>query len=355
LDNRAVWEAVRGRLEDLVLEGRFILGPEVEAFESAAAQAFGCDWAVGTSSGTSAITLALRAAPLPPGSRVAVPANTFYAVLEAVVRAGHVPVIIDHGPDHVVGREELAGADVAAVVAVHLYGLPVDMAPLMTLAAERDWWVLEDCSQAHGASIGHRPVGSFGHAAAFSAYPTKNLGAWGDAGFVTGSDPALRDRIAALRHHGQRRSNVHEAVGATERLDAIQAVVLTEKLRRLAGEVEARRRAADRYRRALAGAGIDLPGDRGDRRHAYHLFVVRVPNRDRVRDRLAAAGIGSAVHYPVPIHLQPGARELAMVPETPRRAEAWAAELLSLPMYPSLSPEEVDRVATALRVAVDGT
>jgi len=143
-------------------------------------------------------------------------------------------------------------------------------------------------------------------------------------------------------------------VGATERLDGIQALVLSEKLRLLAGEVEARRLAADRYRRALDGAGLELPGDRGDRRHAYHLFVVRVPNRDRVRERLAAAGIGSAVHYPVPIHLQPGARERAKVPETPRRAEAWAPELLSLPMYPSLSPGDTDRVATALREAIGG-
>jgi dTDP-4-amino-4,6-dideoxygalactose transaminase len=352
LDNRAAWEAVRERLEDLVLSGRFILGPEVEEFEARAAEAFGCTWAVGTSSGTSAIALALRAAPIDPGSRVAIPANTFYAVLEAVIQAGHMPVVVDHGTDHVVACEQLERVDVRAVVAVHLYGLPVDMRPLMRMADERGWWVLEDCSQAHGSSIGGRPTGSFGHAAAFSAYPTKNLGAWGDAGFVTGSDAAMRDRIASLRHHGQRQSNVHENLGATERLDAIQALVLTEKLRLLPQEVEARRRVADRYRLALGGTDLELPGDRGDRRHAFNLFVVRLSNRDAVRTRLADAGIGSGVHYPIPIHLQPGARNRAIVPSPPRRAEAWASQVLSLPMYPSLTPDEVDRVAAVLLEAM---
>jgi dTDP-4-amino-4,6-dideoxygalactose transaminase len=353
LDNRATWEAVHDRLEDLVLSGRFILGAEVEEFESKAAQAFGCSWAVGTSSGTSAITLALRAAPIPPRSRVALPANTFYAVLEAVVQAGHVPVVIDHGPDHVVTSEELERVEARAVVAVHLYGLPVDMDPLIRMAQDRGWWVLEDCSQAHGSTIRGRPVGSFGDAAAFSAYPTKNLGAWGDAGFVTGSDPELRDRIAALRHHGQRRPSIHEEVGATERLDAIQALVLTEKLRLLPQETEARRGVADRYREALRSTDLDLPGDRGDRRHSYQLFVIRVPDRDRVRACLADAGIGTGIHYPIPIHLQPGAQGRADVPATPRRAEAWAPHLLSLPMYPSLTAAEVGRVAAVLREAME--
>jgi dTDP-4-amino-4,6-dideoxygalactose transaminase len=352
LDNAEVWTAIEPRLKELVLSGQFILGPLVEEFEAAAARTFGCPWAVGTASGMSALVLALRAAPLQAGSRVALPANTFFAVFEAVVLAGHIPIITDHDEDYLLSPELLEPLDVQAVVPVHLYGLPVDMGPLMAMAEDREWWVLEDASQAHGATVGGRPIGSFGHAAAFSAYPTKNLGAWGDAGFVTGSDPQLRDRIRALTHHGQREPNVHGDVGGTDRLDAMQAVVLTEKLGRLPMEVDARRRVASWYAEALDPLGLDLPGDRVDRLHAYHQFVVRVPRRDRVREHLAKAGIGTGIHYPTPIHLQPGARGRCEVPVTPKRAEAWAGELLSLPMFPGLTKDEVGRVAAGLRAAL---
>jgi dTDP-4-amino-4,6-dideoxygalactose transaminase len=352
LDNTEVWEAVLPRLRELVLSGQFVLAPVVQEFEAAAAEAFGASWAVGTSSGMSALQLALRAAPLAPGSRVAVPANTFYAVFEAVVAAGHVPVITDHDQDYLLSAEHVEPLDVAAIVPVHLYGLPADMGPLMDLARDRGWWVLEDASQAHGATVGGRPIGGMGDAAAFSAYPTKNLGAWGDAGFVTGSDQELCARIRSLRHHGQRQTNVHETIGGTDRLDSLQAVVLIEKLRRLPGEVEARRRVASWYQEALAPLDLELPGDRGDRRHAFHQFVIRVPDRDRVREELAAAGIGSGIHYPTPIHLQPGATGLGEVPTTPKRAEEWAGQLLSLPMFPGLTQSEVDRVAAALSASL---
>ena len=355
LDNAEVWSAVRPRLEALIQSGVFVLGPAVEEFEAAAARAFGCPWAIGTASGMSALVLALRAAPLEPGARVALPANTFYAVFEAVVSAGHIPVITDHDQDYVVSAEVLEPLDVDAVVAVHLYGLPVDMAQVLELATERSWWVLEDASQAHGATIDGRPVGSWGHAAAFSAYPTKNLGAWGDAGFVTGTDPEVARRIRSLRHHAQSEPNVHDNVGGTDRLDAIQAVVLTEKLRRLPDEVRARRRVAGWYREALAHLGLDLPGDRDDRIHAYHQFVIRVPDRDRVRARMVELGVGTGIHYPTPIHLQPGARDRCEVPETPKRAEEWAGELLSLPMFPGLTRDQVDRVASSLASALART
>lgn len=321
-------------------------------FEEAAARSFGCGWAVGTSSGTSALTLALRGAGLEGRSRVGVPANTFFATLEAVANAGHIPVVMDVGEDHLLGVENLEGRDLDAVIPVHLYGLPVDMAPLLEQAAANGWWVLEDCSQAHGASIDGRPVGSFGAASGFSAYPTKNLGAWGDAGFVTGSDRGLRDTIRALRHHGQRECNVHEAISGTERLDGLQALVLTEKLKLLPGEVAARRSVAEWYREALADLDFDLPSDLGSRRHACHQFVVRVPDRNRVRTRLQELGIATGVHYPTPVHLQPGARGVCEVPERPRVAERLAGEVLSLPMYPGLSREQVERVAAALRQAL---
>lgn len=353
LDNEDVWNALEPRIKDLVLRGGFVLGPELEEFEAAAAEAFGCDWAVGVSSGTSALFLALRAAPgLSSGARVALPANTFFATFEAVVTAGMEPVVVDQDDDHLIDLDRLAEADVEAVIPVHLYGLPVDMPRLMDLAADSGWWVLEDCSQAHGATIEGRPIGSFGDAAAFSAYPTKNLGAWGDAGFVTGSDPQVAGRIRALRHHAQETPNVHADVGGTERLDNLQALVLTEKLTRLPRELEARRRIAARYRELLGDAVADLPGDRGTRLHAYHQFVVQVPERDRILEALRAAGIGASIHYPTPVHRQPAAAGRTKLAGSVERAEAAASRILSLPIYPGLRDDEVEEVAAALLAAL---
>jgi dTDP-3-amino-3,4,6-trideoxy-alpha-D-glucose transaminase len=352
LDNSDVWEVVHDRLRDLVQRGEFLFGPELEEFEALAAETFGCEWAVGVSSGTAALILALRAAPLRPGSRVAVPANTFFATFEAVVLAGHVPVVVDNDRDYSLSLEALDRIDVDAVVPVHLYGLPADMSALSALAAERGWWLLEDCAQAHGADVAGRPVGSLGDAGAFSCYPTKNVGAWGDAGFVTGSDPEMEVRIRALRHHAQGEANVHTDIGSADRMDNIQALVVGEKLARLPGEVEARRRVAGWYREELADLGLDLPSDRGDRRHVFHQFVVRVPERDGIVARMAEFGVGTAVHYPTPVHLQPGAAGRCEVPFRPQRAERWAGEILSLPLYPSLTQSEVERVADSLRAAL---
>jgi dTDP-4-amino-4,6-dideoxygalactose transaminase len=352
LDNAATWEAIRPELERLVKNGQFILGDAVEEFERRAAAAFACRWAVGTSSGTSALVLALRAAGLPLGARVAIPANTFFATLEAVVIAGHEPVVVDVDEDHLIDLDQLAELRLDAVIPVHLYGLPVDMPALVSLANEHGWWLLEDASQAHGATIGDRPVGSFGDAAAFSAYPTKNLGAWGDAGFVTGTDPAVADHITALRHHGQRSPNVHGLIGGTERLDAIQALVLTAKLSTLADDVARRRDVASRYRSSLDGLDIHTPHDVDDRHHAYHQFVIRAPRRDDLRTALNERGVETGIHYPTPVHLQPAARGVVDVPRQPRRAERYAREILSLPMYPSLGDEAVSAVAEAIRGAL---
>lgn len=348
LDNADVWEALAPRIEGLVKRGGFVLGPELDEFEGAAAKAFGCRWAVGTSSGTSALWMALRALGLSPGARVALPANTFFATCEAVLIAGMTPVIVDNDDDYLIDLDALDGLDVDAVIPVHLYGLPVDMARLSELAARNGWRVLEDCSQAHGATAGGRIAGSIGDAGAFSAYPTKNLGAWGDAGFVTGSDDEVAAALRSLRHHGQREPNVHSEVGSTERLDNLQAMVLTEKLRRLPAEIAARREVAGWYRDALDGLDLVLPGDRGDRVHVYHQFVVRVPRRDEVREGLRDLGIGSGVHYPIPVHRQPGVAGVCDVAQEPKRAEAWADELLSLPFFPSLTQDEVERVGAAL-------
>jgi dTDP-4-amino-4,6-dideoxygalactose transaminase len=263
-------------------------------------------------------------------------------------------VVVDNDPDFSISIGSLDRLELGAVVPVHLYGLPADMPSLSEMAAERGWWLLEDCAQAHGASVAGRSVGSLGDAGAFSCYPTKNVGAWGDAGFVTGSDPGMQTRIRALRHHAQGEPNVHSEIGSADRMDSIQALVLGEKLTRLPREVEARRRVAGWYREELADLDLDLPSDRGDRRHAFHQFVVRVPERDRIVARMAELGVGTAVHYPTPVHLQPGAAGRCEVPFRPVRAERWAAEILSLPMYPSLTENEVARVTGALRIALRG-
>jgi dTDP-4-amino-4,6-dideoxygalactose transaminase len=349
LDNSGIFEALLPRLRDLVARGAFILGPELAEFEAAAAAAFGCSWAVGTSSGTSALALALQAALIPRGAKVAIPANTFFATAEAVVHAGHVPVVIDHDEDDLLDLDALKDLEISAVIAVHLHGLPVDMDRLGRLAAERDWWVLEDAAQAHGASVSGHPVGSLGDAAAFSAYPTKNLGAWGDAGFVTGNDEELGERIRALRHHGQSRANQHELIGGTDRLDNLQALVLTEKLRRLPAEVERRREVATWYAEDLADSGLLLPGDRGNRRHAFHHYAVRVSQREHFRAWLSEAGIDTGVHYPAPVHLQPGLVGRCDLAGSLKNAEASSSETVSLPMYPSLTREQVARVTSAVQ------
>lgn len=351
LDNREVWEALLPRLEDMVLAGRFTLGPELDAFEREASVRFGTAWCVGVSSGTAALSMVLRAA-LPPGARVAIPANTFFATFEAVSYAGHRPVIVDIDRDHLLDLDALDGLNLDAVIPVHLFGLPVDMTRLAGMARANGWFVLEDASQAHGASVRGKPVGSLGDAAGFSAYPTKNLGAWGDAGFITGNDKALEEKLRALRHHGQSQPNVHKLIGGTDRLDNLQALVLSEKLLRLDAEVEARRWIAARYRAELEGVFEDLPGDRKDRTHVFHQFVVRVPERDRVRRDLEEHGVSTSTHYPTPVHLQPAARGACDVPERPDRAEASAREIVSLPMFPGLTEEQGHRVAVCLKEAM---
>lgn len=355
LNNDDTWEALYPQIRDLVIEGRFILGPELDEFERAAAERFGCDWCVGTSSGTSALTLALRAAGLPDGARVALPANTFFATFEAVMAAGLTPVLLDHDRDYLIDLEKLASADVEAVIAVHLYGLPVDMEPLMQLARARGWWVVEDCAQAHGATVDGRPVGSLGNVGAFSAYPTKNLGAWGDAGFVVGTDRSVEETLRALRHHGQERPNEHKYVSGTDRMDNIQALVLTHKLGLLSEEIAERRRIAEDYRAALSDDIPDLPRDRGSRRHAFHQFVIRVDARDAVRETLFRWGVSTSVHYPTPIHRQPGAAGLFEIHNEATRAESWAHQLLSLPMHRYLTTADMEHVAKALRAAISSS
>jgi dTDP-4-amino-4,6-dideoxygalactose transaminase len=336
----------------------WILGEEVEAFETAFADYCEAGYAVGTDSGLSALELILRAAGVGPGDEVITAANTFIATALAITHAGATPVLVDIEPETGnLDPRELEGAitpRTAAVVPVHLYGCPADMDAITPVARRHGLLVVEDACQAHGARYRGRRVGSLGDAAAFSFYPAKNLGAFGDAGAVVTNRPELADAIRTLRHYGQRSKYEHVVKGFNRRLDTAQAGVLRVKLRHL-DEWNARRRdrAAD-YTELLDRDAVSVPAPSGRDEPVWHLYVIRVPARDAVRADLGHRGIQTGIHYPVPIHLQPAYEDLGYrvgsFPETERQA----AEVLSLPMYPELPPVSVAHVASALREHVAG-
>ncbi|HZA83846.1 MAG TPA: DegT/DnrJ/EryC1/StrS family aminotransferase [Actinomycetes bacterium] len=363
VDVRAAYLAQQAELDAAVAGvvggGGFILGPEVEAFEAAFAGFCGTRRAVGVASGTAAIHLALAALGVGPGDDVVTVAHTFTASAEAVAHAGARPRFVD--VDDATGGMDpkaLAGAvaGATAVLPVHLYGLPVDMPGILAVAGEAGLPVVEDAAQAHGATVAAddgeppRRAGSVGRLAAFSFYPGKNLGAFGDAGAVTTDDEELAERVARLRDHGRTSKYEHAEVGWGERLDALQAAVLRVKLRRLEAGNAARERLARRYDEALAGVGDLVPPARVEgRTSAWHLYVVRTGHRDELLAACRAAGIGAGAHYPVPLHLQPAWRHLGHARGDLPVTEAWAAECLSLPLYPELTEAQQDRVVETVR------
>ncbi len=330
---------------------RFTLGPEVEAFELEYADYCGVSHAVGVSSGTDALALTLRALEIGPGDEVLVPANSFIATAEAVSLVGAVPRFLDvdrqTGLITAEGTEPAIGRHTRCVIAVHLYGRTAELDPIVALARDRGLAVIEDACQAHGASIAGRRVGTLGHAGCFSFYPAKNLGAWGDAGAVVTSDVQLADRVRLMRAHGERVRYRHELVGTTARLDALQAAILRVKLRRLDAWNDCRRRAGAALTAALRDAPVIppvAPSPGGD--HVFHQFVVESQDRGALRAHLAARGISTAVHYPVPTHQTPAYADVvsARLPV----AEGLAGRILSLPIYPAMTDEEIDRVAEAV-------
>ena len=342
--------------EGIARSGAFTLAGELDEFEAAFADYCGAAHCVGISDGTEALRLALLALGAGPGREVVTAPSTFIATLEAIQATGARPVLVDIDPGtRCMDPERLAGAlgpDTAAVVPVHLYGRP---APMDEIRAACDGVpVLEDAAQAHGAALDGRRTGTLGTAAAFSFYPTKNLGALGDAGAVVTDDAELADVLRSLRHHGHAPgdANDHVRVGATSRLDNLQAALLSVKLPHLDGWNAERREAAARYREALAGLPLELPpDDPSGGSQVFHLFAVEVDDRDRVRAALGDAGVGAAVHYPRPAHLNPAWSTLGARGDFPA-AERLAERTLSLPMFPGITAEEVDRVAEALRAAL---
>ena len=329
--------------------GQYILGPELEAFEQEFAAWLGTAGAVGVANGTDALELALHALGLGPGDKVVTVANTASATAAAIGATGARPVFADIEPAtmllDVAALEtmltELRDPKIKAVVPVHLYGQAVDMPRLMALAARHNLVVVEDCAQAHGAAIGERRAGTWGQLAAFSFYPTKNLGAFGDAGAVAGSDPLLLEKVRLLRQYGWRKRYISDAPGRNSRLDEIQAAILRVKLIRLRAENRQRDHLARQYLAGLQATPLRLPVVRDGRTHCWHQFAVRTPRREELRAHLEKLHILCGILYPVPIHRQPAYHDAALsLPHT----EQACAEVLSLPLHPGLTSEDVARV-----------
>ena len=349
----ALLEELLAAVERIARAGAFTGGAEVEAFEAEFADYCGTRHAVGLSSGTEALALALRALEIGPGDEVIVPANSFIATAEAVTLVGATPRFVDVDPTTaLISAEQVApaiGPRTRAVIPVHLYGRTVDLGPLVVLARHSGLAVIEDACQAHGAWVAPgRRAGSVGDCAAFSFYPAKNLGAWGDAGGLVTNDDAIADRVRLLRSHGERPRYHHLVPGTTARMDGIQAAVLRIKLRRLDAWNAARRRIAAVLSGELAGApvGRPLPVASGD--HVYHQFVVRSAEREELRRHLGREGISTGVHYPVAIHRSPAYRSAGLGHHSLPVAESLAATVCSLPMHPSLTREEIGRLAAAV-------
>ncbi len=353
---RALKAAIDAAVARTLESGWYILGQEGRAFEAEFAAWLGAGTAVGCGNGTDAIALALRGLGIGAGSTVVTVSHTAVATVAAIESTGATPLLIDIEPDHYTMDPSELGAVLAnppaglppirAVVPVHLYGQVADIEVIETLCRRHGVALIEDCAQAHGAKRNGRMAGTFGDASTFSFYPTKNLGALGDGGMVVARDPEVAARLAALRQYGWTRHYISDAIGVNSRLDELQAAILRVKLAHLDAGNARRRDIAKAYDAVL---GPHAPKRRKGSEHVYHLYVVRVTNRDAVQAHLRARGIGSGIHYPMPVHTQPAyAGRVALGPAGCRATELASAEVLSLPLYPELTDEDVAQVRGAL-------
>jgi len=354
----AVAEDVAAGWAEVLARTAFVGGPQVAAFEAEYAAFVGVPHCVGVANGTDAIELALRALGVRPGDECVLPANTFVATAEAVARAGATPVLVDQADDgsyliDVSAVDAVVGPRTRAILPVHLYGQPAPVELLRPIADRVGASIVEDAAQAQGARRHGAGAGALGDAAATSFYPGKNLGAYGDAGAVLTGSAALAERVRLLREHGSPRKYEHSTLGFNSRLDTLQAVVLSAKLRRLAAWNSARRAAAARYDALLSDVdGVTRPVTLAGNEHVWHLYVVRVPDRDRVLKELQAAGIGAGIHYPTPVHLTAAFGYLGYREGAFPAAERAATELLSLPLYAEITAAQQERVVATLAAAL---
>lgn len=359
IDLKAQHRDIRDELTEaigaVIDSAQFVLGPAVERFEGGFAEYCGARHAIGVNSGTTALHMALLALDIGAGDEVIVPAHTFIATAFAVRYVGAKPVLVDIDPDRLTmlpsAIEAAVTARTRAVIPVHMHGQMADMDPIMEIAARRGLAVIEDAAQAVGASYKGRPAGSVGAVGCFSFYPAKNLGACGEGGALVTSDDALARRLRGLRDWGQLTRGVHELPGYNFRMDGIQGAALGVKLRHLPAWTEARQRIAAEYDRAFARAAsprVVLPRPCPDGAHVYHHYAIRTPDRDALRRHLDGRGVQTAIHYALPVHLQPCLADLGLGPGTFPNAEAATAAILSLPIYPELAPSDVQRVVDAV-------
>ena len=345
-------EAIDSAIRRVLDSGRYILGDEVSAFEREFADYVGVREAIGVGSGTEALHLALAACDIGAGDEVITVAHTAVATVAAIELCGATPVFVDIEPDYFTldpnKLEDAITPRTKAVIPVHLYGQPADLAAITSVAQRYGVRVIEDCAQAHGAMYRGRRAGSWGDIACFSFYPTKNLGAIGDGGAVVTDDPALAERVRTLREYGwSAKRNVRNERGWNSRLDELQAAILRVKLQFLDEDNERRRKIAALYDELLRDSDLVLPQRRDDTTHVFHLYVVRSEERDDLLARLRGEGVGTLVHYPVPVHLQPAYLGKKISADKLTNTERIAKEVLSLPIYPELTDGEVQKVAEA--------
>lgn len=353
-------EEIDAAIARVLVGGWYILGQEVATFEQDFAAYLGARAAVGVGSGTDALEIALRACSIGPGDSVITVSHTAVATVAAIELTGSIPVLADIDPrtftmdpnrledtikTHSRGSRPTTKGSLKAIVPVHLYGGPADMSAIVGIAKRHNLYVIEDCAQSHGATTQGRKTGTWGHLSAFSFYPTKNLGALGDGGAVVASDPELTGRVRPMREYGWRERHISDSPGMNSRLDEIQAAVLRVKLRYLDEENARRRQIACIYDTMLAATTLILPGTTCDGEHVYHQYVVRSSYRDGLREFLKENSIGTSVHYPTPVHLQPAYRgRLVIGPGGLQNTEQVCREILSLPMHPQMSDDEARRV-----------
>ena len=360
LDLKAQYRSIRPEIDAAVARvlesGQFVLGEEVAAFEREFAAFCGASHAVAVNSGTSALQLALLAAGVGRGDEVITVPFTFVASAAAVDYVGAVPVFVDIEPRTFTidpaAIEDAVSDRTKAIIPVHLFGHPADMDPIREVAARHGLTVIEDAAQAHGARYRGLRVGILGDFGCFSFYPTKNLGAAGEGGIVVTDDADGAERIRALRNWGERVKYEHSIRAYNMRMEALQAAILRAKLRHLDEWTDRRRRIAKQYDEALDGMGLQLPRELEYARHVYHLYTVRARERDGLKEALAADGIASGVHYPIPIHRQPAWADLGYQPDAFPEAQRASAEVLSLPLYPEMTDDQVETVVASVRRAM---
>jgi dTDP-4-amino-4,6-dideoxygalactose transaminase len=350
---KTIAKEINAAIQGVLDRSDYVLGDEVRLFEEDFAKFIGATEAIGVGSGLDALELALRAYGIGPGDEVITAANTYIATVLAIIAAGARPVLADMDPSTYnispTAIEAAITPRTRGIMPVHLYGQPADMEAILKIARKNKIIVIEDAAQAHGAMYANRRAGTWGHAAAFSFYPGKNLGAYGDGGAVTTNDPGIAEKIRQLRNYGQRVKYEHVVAGTNSRLDTIQAAILRVKLRHLDVWNAARQRHAAAYNSLLAGGPYVLPHVAAHRTHIFHLYVIETNNRRHAQEFLSAHGIATGIHYPIPIHMQEACKDFGYSRGDFPATEAAANRILSLPMYPELTEEQLDYVASSLR------